>query len=106
MLDLFSAGAESVSNSLDYSLLYLILNPDIQKKVQEELDAVVGRNRRPSLEDRPRYEQSEESSYESLLKMCLGMDKVLTAKEIKLGPRGCSVIVNDTTPYQVLLSHT
>jgi cytochrome P450 len=54
-LDLFSAGAESVANSLDYSLLYLILNPDIQKKVQAELDAVVGRSRRPSLDDRPRY---------------------------------------------------
>jgi cytochrome P450 len=55
MLDLFSAGAESVANSLDYSILYLILNPHIQKKVQEELDAVVGRSRRPSLEDRSRY---------------------------------------------------
>jgi hypothetical protein len=55
LLDLFSAGAESVANSLDYSLLYLMLNPHIQKKVQEELDAVVGRSRRPSLDDRPRY---------------------------------------------------
>jgi cytochrome P450 len=55
LLDLFSAGAESVANSLDYSLLYLILHPDVQKKVHDELDAVVGRSRRPSLEDRPRY---------------------------------------------------
>jgi cytochrome P450 len=55
LLDLFSAGAESVANSLDYCILYLILNPHIQKKVQDELDAVVGRSRRPSLDDRPRY---------------------------------------------------
>lgn len=56
LLDLFSAGAESVANSLDYALLYLVLNPDIQRKVHEELDAVVGRSRRPSGEDRPMYE--------------------------------------------------
>jgi cytochrome P450 len=55
LLDLFSAGAESVANSLDYCILYLILNPHIQKKVQDELDAVVGRSRRPSLDDKPRY---------------------------------------------------
>jgi cytochrome P450 len=59
LLDLFSAGAESVANSLDYSLLYLLLNPHIQNKVHEELDRVIGRSRRPSLDDRARYEQSK-----------------------------------------------
>jgi cytochrome P450 len=55
LLDIYTAGAESVANSLDYSLLYMILHPHIQRKVQEELDAVVGRSRRPSLDDRSRY---------------------------------------------------
>jgi cytochrome P450 len=58
LLDLFSAGAESVANSLDYALLYMMLNPHIQRKVQEELDAVVGRSRRPSLDDRSRYDET------------------------------------------------
>lgn len=58
LLDLFSAGAESVANSLDYALLYMVLNPHIQRKVHEELDAVVGRSRRPSGEDRPMYEKT------------------------------------------------
>lgn len=58
LLDLFSAGAESVANSLDYTLLYLILNPHIQRKVHEELDAVVGRSRRPSSDDRPMYDKT------------------------------------------------
>jgi len=53
LLDMFSAGAESVANTLDYALLYMVLNPHIQKKVHEELDAVVGRSRRPTGEDRP-----------------------------------------------------
>ena len=58
LLDMFSAGAESVANTLDYALLYMVLNPHIQKKVHEELDAVVGRSRRPTGEDRPMYEKT------------------------------------------------
>lgn len=53
--DLFAAGAESVSNTLSFSLLYSVLNPEVQRKVQNELDDVVGRDRRPNLNDRPRY---------------------------------------------------
>jgi hypothetical protein len=53
--DLFGAGAESVSNTLSFSLLYSVLHPDVQKKVQDELDDVVGRDRRANLDDRPRY---------------------------------------------------
>ncbi|XP_078696657.1 cytochrome P450 2U1-like [Branchiostoma floridae x Branchiostoma belcheri] len=40
--DLFFGGIETTANTLMWSLLYLTLNPDIQKKVQQELDAVVG----------------------------------------------------------------
>ncbi|KAI8496932.1 cytochrome P450 2 sub U member 1 [Branchiostoma belcheri] len=41
-LDLFLAGIDTTTNTLMWSLLYMILNPDIQHKVQQELDAVVG----------------------------------------------------------------
>ena len=34
--------------------LAMLLYPDIQKKAQEELDSVIGRDRLPSFEDRPR----------------------------------------------------
>ncbi|XP_019633288.1 PREDICTED: cytochrome P450 2D6-like [Branchiostoma belcheri] len=40
--DLFFAGIETTTNTLLWGLLYMILNPDIQNKVQQELDAVVG----------------------------------------------------------------
>ena len=32
----------------------MLLYPDIQKKAQEELDSVIGRDRLPTFEDRPR----------------------------------------------------
>ena len=41
-LDLFIAGTETTTTTLKWSLLYLVLSPDVQKKVQEELDAVLG----------------------------------------------------------------
>ncbi|KAG8223773.1 hypothetical protein J437_LFUL001493 [Ladona fulva] len=51
-VDLFMAGADTTFNSMTFSLLYMILYPEAQKKVQEELDRVVGKDRMPSLEDR------------------------------------------------------
>jgi len=66
LLDLFSAGAESVANTLDYAMLYMVLNPHIQRKVHEELDAVVGRSRRPSGEDRPQLPYLEATLTEAM----------------------------------------
>ncbi|XP_019630647.1 PREDICTED: cytochrome P450 2U1-like [Branchiostoma belcheri] len=40
--DLFFAGIVTTTNTLLWSLLYMALNTDIQNKVQQELDAVVG----------------------------------------------------------------
>lgn len=53
-VDLFMAGSETTSKSIGFGFLYLLLNPDVQKKAQEEIDLVVGRNRLPTLEDRPK----------------------------------------------------
>lgn len=52
--DLFAAGAESVSNTLSFTLLYTVLHPEVQGTVQRLLDDVVGKDRRPCLADRPR----------------------------------------------------
>jgi cytochrome P450 len=52
--DLFSAGAESTSNTIAFAILYMILYPDVQVKVQTELDNVVGRDRFPGWGDSAR----------------------------------------------------
>ncbi|XP_054278817.1 farnesoate epoxidase-like [Macrosteles quadrilineatus] len=51
-LDLFVAGAESVSNSVEFVLLYMILYPEIQEKMQAEIDHVLARARKPKLDDK------------------------------------------------------
>ncbi|CAG7823627.1 unnamed protein product, partial [Allacma fusca] len=52
LVDFFVAGADTVTNTLLWSILYLCKYPEVQKKLQKELDIVVGRNRYPNLADR------------------------------------------------------
>ncbi|XP_072036216.1 cytochrome P450 2U1-like [Amphiura filiformis] len=48
---MFNAGADTTSTTLDWCCLYMMAYPDIQKKIQEEMDFVVGRNRLPQVSD-------------------------------------------------------
>ncbi|KAM9857000.1 cytochrome P450 2U1 [Aulostomus maculatus] len=50
--DLFIAGTDTTTNSVLWVLLYMVLHPDVQDKVQAEIDSVVDRHRGPSLIDR------------------------------------------------------
>jgi hypothetical protein len=43
---------ETTSNTLAWGVVYLILNQDVQKKLHEELDKIVGSSRLVTLEDR------------------------------------------------------
>ncbi|CAB1348651.1 unnamed protein product [Coregonus sp. 'balchen'] len=50
--DLFAAGTETQSSTLSHACLMMIKYPDIQEKVQEEIDEVIGSNRVPTVDDR------------------------------------------------------
>ncbi|ODM91855.1 Farnesoate epoxidase [Orchesella cincta] len=41
LLDLFQAGSDTNGNTLSFLLLYLVMHPHVQKKLHEELDAVI-----------------------------------------------------------------
>lgn len=47
-LDMFIAGSETTTNTLDFALLNMVLHPDIQTRVQEQIDSVLSPNEKPS----------------------------------------------------------
>ncbi|KAF5272510.1 hypothetical protein FQA39_LY18788 [Lamprigera yunnana] len=51
-LDLFMAGSETTSNTLSFAMLYMVKYADVQRRVQKEIDNVVGRNRWPTMQDK------------------------------------------------------
>ncbi|XP_071807411.1 cytochrome P450 2J2-like isoform X1 [Asterias amurensis] len=49
--DLFIAGTEATSTTVRWGMLYMMANPEIQQKIQHEMDRVVGRDREPRMSD-------------------------------------------------------
>lgn len=52
-LDLWGAGQETTSTTTNFGVLYIMCHPHAQTKLQEELDRVVGNDRKVGLKDRP-----------------------------------------------------
>ncbi|ODM94793.1 Methyl farnesoate epoxidase [Orchesella cincta] len=50
MNDLFVAGSETTSHTISWCILYLLLNQDIQNKLQEEIDLIVPKGTFPTVE--------------------------------------------------------
>ncbi|XP_072019396.1 cytochrome P450 2U1-like isoform X1 [Amphiura filiformis] len=51
VFNLLFLGGESVSATIEWFCLYMMAHLDIQQKIQEEIDSVVGQNRLPLLSD-------------------------------------------------------
>lgn len=52
--DLFMAGMVTTSTTLTWALLFMILHPDVQCRVQQEIDEVIGQVRHPEMADQAR----------------------------------------------------
>ncbi|XP_073696414.1 cytochrome P450 2J2-like [Garra rufa] len=51
-VDLFKTGTQNTTDTLQWALLLMIKYPDVQKKVQDEIDCVIGKWHQPCLADR------------------------------------------------------
>lgn len=64
--DLIGAGMDTVSTALHWIVLLLAKHPDIQTKLHELIDRVVGRDRLPSVEDRVHMPYLDAFIYETM----------------------------------------
>ncbi|XP_077390414.1 cytochrome P450 2J2-like [Festucalex cinctus] len=99
-LDLMEAGTETSATTLRWALVYMMHYPDIQKKVQAEIDNVMGQSRLPALADRPNMPYTEAVIYETQRVgniVPLGFPK-MASKEATLGryiiPKGTAIVTN------------
>nr|Q92113.1 RecName: Full=Steroid 17-alpha-hydroxylase/17,20 lyase; AltName: Full=17-alpha-hydroxyprogesterone aldolase; AltName: Full=CYPXVII; AltName: Full=Cytochrome P450 17A1; AltName: Full=Cytochrome P450-C17; Short=Cytochrome P450c17 [Squalus acanthias]AAB34256.1 cytochrome P450c17 [Squalus acanthias] len=50
--DIFGAGVETSSTAFAWMIIYLIHHPEVQKKIQEEIDSNIGFERTPKMSDK------------------------------------------------------
>ncbi|XP_029285242.1 cytochrome P450 2J2-like [Cottoperca gobio] len=103
VLDLFVAGSETTSTTLRWAFLYMAKYPEIQAKVQTEIDKVIGQSRQPSMDDRTNLPYIDAVLHEiqrmgNIVPLSLPH---VTNKEIQLGgytiPKGVIIIPNLTS---------
>jgi len=56
---MFLAGSDTTMSSMSCLILALVISPHVQKRARAELDLVVGRDRLPTFDDRPRLSYIE-----------------------------------------------
>ncbi|XP_053403353.1 cytochrome P450 1A1-like isoform X2 [Mercenaria mercenaria] len=64
--DIFFAGIDTSRFTLKAAILHMVAFPDIQDKVQDELDRVVGKDRLPGIIDRPNLSYTEAVLHECM----------------------------------------
>ncbi|XP_072017650.1 cytochrome P450 2C11-like [Amphiura filiformis] len=97
--DLFSAAADTTSNTLRFAILYMMVNPDVQEKVHQELMQIVGPSRLPKLEDRDMVPYTVATIHEIQRLSCIapGFPRCATVDTTLAGysiPKGTNVICN------------
>uniref|UniRef100_A0A667XYL8 Cytochrome P450, family 2, subfamily R, polypeptide 1 n=1 Tax=Myripristis murdjan TaxID=586833 RepID=A0A667XYL8_9TELE len=102
-LELFVAGSETTSTTLRWAFLYMAKYPEIQEKVQAEIDRVIGQSRQPSMMDRANLPYTDAVIHE-ILRMGNIVPLSLphsTNNEMQLGnytiPKGVVIIPNLTS---------
>ncbi|XP_074491649.1 cytochrome P450 2J2-like isoform X3 [Sebastes fasciatus] len=101
--DLFVAGSETTSTTLRWAFLYMAKYPEIQEKVQAEIDRVIGQSRQLSMEDRASLPYTDAVIHEvqrmgNIVPISLPH---VTNRDVQLGgytiPKGITVITNLTS---------
>ncbi|XP_062871716.1 cytochrome P450 2J6-like [Trichomycterus rosablanca] len=102
-LDLFVAGSETTSTTLRWAFLYMAKYPEVQEKVQAEIERVIGQSRQPSVEDRVEMPYTDAVLHEiqrigNIAPLSLPR---ITTRTVQIGkytiPKGIEIIPNLTS---------
>ncbi|OPJ76998.1 hypothetical protein AV530_007430 [Patagioenas fasciata monilis] len=102
-VDLFLAGTETTSTTIHCALLFMAMYPEIQARVQAEIDTVIGQGRQPALDDRSNMPYTNAVIHEVQRKGNLIPFSVprMTVKDTVVDgfriPKGTSVVTNLTS---------
>ena len=100
LFSLFTAGSETVANTIVFAVLYMINFPDIQARLNQEIKEVVGMDRSPDVSDKSKLKFlsafiMETQRFAGVIP--LGIDRLATS-DIHLGgytiTKGTTVLVN------------
>ena len=100
LFDLLMAGSETTSTTLNWATLYMVKNPEVQTRVQAELDSVTGSSRSPSWSDRTDTPYTEAVIHEIQRQGDILPLSVMhsSTKDIHIGgfyiPKGTQVLAN------------
>ena len=72
MADLFAASTDTTFAASRWLFLLMVKYPDVQKRIQDELDDVVGRQRMPCYADRVNLPYLQAATVEGLRLSCIG----------------------------------
>ncbi|XP_077105155.1 cytochrome P450 1A1-like isoform X1 [Ranitomeya variabilis] len=98
--DIFGAGFDTISSALLWCMLYLLKFPEMQEKIQKEIDEIIGTSRLPRFEDRKDLHYTEAFINEVLrhssfvpftIPHCTTMDTILNGYWL---PKDTSVFIN------------
>ena len=105
MTNMFVAGSETTSNTINYTLWYLCKYPEVQKKLQEEIDTVVGKDRVPTMNDKASLPYMEAVVHETQRIVGLAYNGIqrVAKRHVKLGgydlPKGTRL---GTALYEIM----
>ncbi|XP_053404456.1 steroid 17-alpha-hydroxylase/17,20 lyase-like [Mercenaria mercenaria] len=100
LADIFFAGIDTSRFTLRFALLHMVAFQDIQEKVQEEIDNVVGRGRLPGIADRPNLGYTEAVLHESMRLASVAPTGLfhMTSRDTEVSgyriPKGTNVVIN------------
>lgn len=98
--DLFVAGSDTTTNTLNWTIFYLAKDLAKQRRLQNEIDTVIGQDREPSLQDKPDLPYLEAIVQEVHRISALGYLGVprITGKDTQLGgydiPKGTRIFTH------------